>query len=127
MHDPEHIAVSIAEGIPHSLRLLLKDADPFCRYKSAECLFVLSCNFNGRKALVEQGIIKDLSILFDDDEVTARRNSHKAIEMLSEFPFGAEGIINLFLIKTLVEKLKTEIDDIKVSLNRNFQFLVLNL
>ena len=44
----------------------------------------------------------------------ARKNSHQTIEMISEFPFGAEGIVNLKLIKTLVEKLKVELDEIKV-------------
>lgn len=43
----------------------------------------------------------------------ARRNSHKAVEMVSEFSFGAEGIVDLKLIKTLVDKLKTELDDIR--------------
>ncbi len=88
MHDPEHIASSIAEGIPESLKKLLSDKDPFCRYKSAECLFVLSCNSNGRKAIVDQNIIHTLSILFDDQEAIARKNSHKTVEMVSEFSFG---------------------------------------
>ncbi len=43
LHDPEHIAVCIREGIPSSLKTLLKDQDSFCRFKSAECLYVLSC------------------------------------------------------------------------------------
>lgn len=45
----------------------------------------------------------------------ARKNAHKTVEMISELPFGAENIVNLRLIKVLVEKLKTEIDEIKVS------------
>lgn len=43
----------------------------------------------------------------------ARKNSHKTVEMVSEFAFGAEAIVELKLIKTLVDKLKTELDDIK--------------
>ena len=74
---------------------------------------MLSCNSNGRRAIIDQGIVKNLSVLFDDKEVMARKNSHKAIEMISEFSFGAEGIVNLKLIKTLVDKLKTELDDIR--------------
>jgi hypothetical protein len=105
--------VSITEGIPKSLETLLSDKDAFCRYKSAECLFVLSCNFNGRKAIVDQGIIKALSILFDDKEEMARINSHKTVQMVSELPYGSNGIIELSLIKKLVDKLNTEIEDIK--------------
>ncbi len=86
--------------------------------------------------MVEQGAIKELAVLFNDKEVMARKNAHQTIEMLSELPFGnifsfvkvshnilqdeslktigAEEIVNLKLIQTLVEKLKTEIDEIKV-------------
>lgn len=114
LHDPEHITVCIEEGIPNSLKNLLNDSDNFCRYKAAECLYVLSCNYNGRKSIVEQGIIKQLSNLFNDKENMARNNSHKTIEMLSELPFGAQNIVDLRLIKVLVEKLKTELDEIKL-------------
>ena len=110
LHDPEHIAVCITEGIPNSLKQLLSDKDSFCRYKSAECLYVLSCEFkltfnqsslsfyllrfdnlgnsNGRKAIIDQNIIPTLAVLFDDTEALARKNSHKTVEMVSEFPFG---------------------------------------
>lgn len=64
--------------------------------------------------MIDQGIVSELAVLFDDKEAMARKNAHKTIEMLSEFPFGAEGIVNLKLIKTLVDKLKTELDEIKV-------------
>ena len=114
LHDPEHIAVCIEEGVPNSLKELLNDPDHFCRYKSAECLYVLSCNNNGRKAIVEQGIIKQLSNLFNDSENMARKNSHQTVEMISELPFGAQNIVDLHLVKTLVEKLKTELDEIKL-------------
>ncbi len=114
LHDPEHIAVCIEEGIPRSLEILLSDADSFCRYKSAECLYVLSCNFNGRKAIVEQGVIKKLSVLFNDTDNMARKNSHMTVEMISELPFGAQNIVDLRLIKLLVEKLQSELDEVKL-------------
>ena len=88
LHDPEHIAVCIDHDVPKSLQTLLTDADPFCRYKSAECLFVLACNFNGRKSIVDNNIIPTLAILFDDQVVQARINAHKTVEMVSELPYG---------------------------------------
>jgi hypothetical protein len=45
-------------------------------------------NCNGRKALIDQELVIDLAVLFDDKDAMARKNSHKTIEMLSEFPFG---------------------------------------
>jgi hypothetical protein len=53
-----------------------------------------------------------LAELFVDEEVMARKNSHKAVEMVSELSFGANAIVELKLIETLVERLKHEIDEI---------------
>lgn len=53
-----------------------------------------------------------LAKLFEDEEVMARKNSHKTIEMVSELPFGAEAIVELHLIEQLVERLKHEVDEI---------------
>lgn len=113
LHDPEHIAVCIREGITRSLKALLKDEDSFVRYKAAECLYVFSCNSNGRTAIVEQDIISDLAVLFDDSVPIARKNAHLTIEMVSEVAFGADGIVQLKLIKKMVDKLKDELDEIK--------------
>ena len=55
-----------------------------------------------------------LSQLFDDKEDIARKNAHKAIERVSETPLGAEGIVLAGLVPTLVDKLRTEHDEIKV-------------
>ena len=93
---------------------------------------------------MEHAIIPTLAILFDDKEVTARKNAHKTVEMVSELPYGklilydfwgdlehrpwaswtlgADAINQLKLIKTLVEKLKTEVDDIKVSFALDWEF-----
>lgn len=96
-------------------------------------------NSNGRKAIIDEKIIPVLAQLFEDEEVMARKNSHKTIEMISELPFGksfscimkfdknqtlkisiyliysnkgAEAIVELRLIERLVERLKHEIDEI---------------
>lgn len=66
--------------------------------------------------------METLSKLFDDKEALARKNSHLTIEMLSELPFGADAIIRLHLIKTLIEKLKSELDEIKVIILETLHF-----
>jgi len=113
LHDPEHISTAILIGIPSSLKKLLADKDTFCRYKAAECLYVMSTHAIGRKAVVEKDIIEALAKLFDDKDNMTRKNAHRTIEMLSELPLGADAIIQQNLVKTLVEKLKTELDEIK--------------
>lgn len=113
LRDPEHIAAALREEIPSSLKKLLLDPDLTVRQKSTECLFVIAGHAIGRECFLEEGIIEALSQLFDDQEDIARRNAHQAIEMVSETPTGAQGIVGAKLVPTLVEKLKTELDEIK--------------
>ncbi|XP_050407994.1 radial spoke head 14 homolog [Patella vulgata] len=113
LHDPEHIATALREGIAESLKKLLCDPDITVRQKSTECLFVIAGHAIGRDAFLDHEIIKPVSNLFNDSEDIARKNAHKALEMISETPQGAEGIVACELVPTLVEKLKTELDEIK--------------
>ena len=69
----------------------------------------------GRDAFLDHSIIIPLSRLFDDGEDIVRKNAHKAIEMISETPPGAEGIVEAELVVKLVDKLRTEHDEIKVN------------
>lgn len=114
LHDPEHMADAIREGIPQSLRKLLSNKDLTVRQKSTECLYVMAGHAIGRESILNENIIIPLSELFDDREDIARKNAHKAIEMVSETPQGAEGIVNAKLVPKLVEKLSTEHDEIKM-------------
>ena len=113
LHDPEHIATALREGIATSLKQLLTDPDITVRQKSTECLYVIAGHAIGRDSFLDEEIIVPLSKLFDDSEDIARKNAHKALEQISETPPGAEGIVNAKLIPKLVEKLKTEHDEIK--------------
>ncbi|KAK3104197.1 hypothetical protein FSP39_025204 [Pinctada imbricata] len=113
LHDPEHIAEALRVGIAESLKKLLTDADLTVRQKATECLFVIGGHAVGRDAFLENQIITPVSKLFDDKEDIARKNAHKAVEMISETPLGAEGIVEANLIATLVKKLASEVDEIK--------------
>lgn len=113
LHDPEHIAEALRVGIAVSLKNLLIDPDLTVRQKSTECLFVIAGHAIGRDAFLDYQIIKPVSDLFDDAEDIARKNAHLAIEMVSETPPGAEGIVETGLVDTLVNKLNTELDEIK--------------
>ncbi|KAL3841941.1 hypothetical protein ACJMK2_020018 [Sinanodonta woodiana] len=122
LHDPEHIAEAFRVdmepseddiGIAASLKKLLSDPDITVRQKSTECLFIIAGHAIGRSAFLDHGIIPVISKLFDDKEDIARKNSHMAIEMLSETPQGAEGIVTAELVPILVRKLKEEVDEIK--------------
>jgi ATP-dependent protease Clp ATPase subunit len=116
LHDPEHIAEVLDSDVPEGLKKLLQDSDLTVRQKATECLFVIAGHANGRDSFLEKQIITPVSKLFDDKEDIARKNAHKAIEMISETPDGAWGIVKSNLIPKLVGKLRTEHDEIRVSL-----------
>ena len=55
-----------------------------------------------------------MCLQFNDAVYESRRNSHKAIEMLSHTNNGQNGIVEAGLLPILVEKLLEENDEIKV-------------
>lgn len=125
LHDPENIAEALKVGIAASLKSLLTDSDITVRQKSTECLYVLGSHAIGRDAFLEHAIITPVAKLFDDKEDVARKNAHMAIEMVSETPSGAQGIVEADLIATLVTKLKDEVDEIKKLILDTLHFCLL--
>ena len=119
---PEHIAAALREGITESLKNLLTDADVTVRRKSTECLYVIAGHAIGRDAFLENEVIVPLSKLFDDSEDIVRKNAHMALEQISETPVGADGIVEARLVPKLVEKLKSEHDEIKLLILDNLHF-----
>ncbi|XP_041367854.1 radial spoke head 14 homolog [Gigantopelta aegis] len=113
LHDPEHIAEALRCGIAESLCKLLSDPDITVRQKSTQCLYVIAGHAIGRDAFLDHEIIIPLSKLFNDQEDIARKNAHMAMEMVSETPPGAEGIVLAGLVDILVEKLQTELVEIQ--------------
>lgn len=113
LHDPEHIAEALQHGIQESLKTLLRDPDLTVRQKSTECLYIIAGHAIGREAFLKHNIVIPVSELFNDEEAIARKNAHMTIEMVAKTPPGAEGIAAASLIRTLVEKLITEVDEIK--------------
>lgn len=113
LHDPEHIAAALREGIVESLVQLLSDEDVTVRWKTTECLYVIACHAIGRQAFLTHSVIRPLSTLFDDAEDVVRKYTHLALEMASECTMVAEGILEEKLVPVLVSKVKTELDEIK--------------
>ncbi|XP_035690918.1 radial spoke head 14 homolog [Branchiostoma floridae] len=113
LHDPEHIAEALRVGVAESLKKLLSDKDPTVRHKTTEVLYVIATHNKGRDAFLDYGIIVPLSKLFDDSVDLARKNAHMAMEMMSEIPYGAAGVVEAQLVPKLVGKLRDELNEIK--------------
>lgn len=107
--------INIIALVIHCLLICLIQNYVFCSVVYIYFIFlILTGHAIGRDAFLDNGIIPPVAKLFDDKEDIARKNSHQAIEMISETPPGAEGIVNANLVPILVQKLSTEKDEIKV-------------
>ncbi|BFZ15849.1 hypothetical protein BsWGS_18888 [Bradybaena similaris] len=113
LHDPEKVVEAINHGISESLKGLLHDADNTVRYKAVECLCVMSGHIAGRDSFLKLESIYPLAKLFDDPSDVARKNTHLCLMRISQTPIGAECIVQAQFVETLVQKLQTELDEIK--------------
>lgn len=125
LHDPEFVNASIKIGIVGSLKKLLSDPDITVRQKSTECLFIIACCAVGRIALIRLEVIVPISKLFDDREMISRFNAHKVLEMVSENPLGALGIVDASLVPILVNNLLPEDDSIKLFILDSLHFCLM--
>jgi len=114
VHNAEYVTQTIKCAIIDSLKSLLKDEDAVVRMKTTEVLLIISGHAIGRQVLIEEEVIKPLSLLFDDACYEVRLNTHRTIEMVSSSPPGPSGIVECNLIPILINKLSTEVEDIKL-------------
>ncbi|KAA0184145.1 Rhabdoid tumor protein [Fasciolopsis buskii] len=115
LHDHEHIAESINEGVISSLDKLLSDPDIPCRAYATECFVVLCQHELGRVAFLENNILSSFFKLIKLTEVDiVRLNAHKAIELLSTSPDGADQIVEHGYIPLLIDCARDEVVEIKL-------------
>ncbi|XP_078277397.1 radial spoke head 14 homolog isoform X2 [Rhinoraja longicauda] len=125
VHDSELAYTAVVVGCLPNLKLLLKDDDATVRQKTTEIFYVLATHSIGRFAIMEFEAIAPLSELLNDPVDICRRNMHMALEMVSEIPSGAAAIVSNELVPLLVEKLKTELDEIQELILKTLHFCLL--
>lgn len=113
VHDPEIALEAMRLGCLESLKHLLRDVDSTVRMKTTEIFYRLATHNVGRVAFLKSDVILPLSQLFDEPVDVCRKNMHMAIEMMSEFPGGAVGLVEAGLIPRLVFKLTSELEEIQ--------------
>ncbi|TPP65283.1 Rhabdoid tumor deletion region protein [Fasciola gigantica] len=115
LHDHEHIAEAIKEGIIISLEKLLGDPDVPCRSYATECFVILCQHELGRVAFLENDILLSFYKLIKSTEVDiVRLNAHKVIELLSTSPDGAERIVQCGYVSLLIDCARNEVVEIKL-------------
>ncbi|CAH8845833.1 unnamed protein product [Trichobilharzia szidati] len=115
LHDPEHIAEAVNEGVVCSLNMLLKDPDVPCRAYSTECFVILCQHAIGRTAGLNHNILESFKplIAFNQPDII-RLNTHKAIELLTTDPLGAKAAVETKYIDLLIKCAEKEVDEIKI-------------
>ncbi|XP_069475951.1 radial spoke head 14 homolog [Ambystoma mexicanum] len=113
VHDPEFAYQAISIGFLESLKTLLCDEDRIIRQKTTEIFYLLANHNVGRDGFLRSDVILPLSQLLDDPVDLCRVNMHKAFAMLSEFPYGALGLVQAGLVPMLVKKLETEVVEVQ--------------
>ncbi|CAH8539060.1 unnamed protein product [Heterobilharzia americana] len=115
LHDPEHIAEAVNEGVICSLNMLLKDPDVSCRAYATEC-FVICCQHSiGRIAVLNHNIMESFKPLINYSQPDiVRLNTHKAIELLTVDPLGAKATVGSRYIDLLIKCAEKEVEEIKI-------------
>ncbi|KAL7065285.1 hypothetical protein AAHC03_05135 [Spirometra sp. Aus1] len=114
LHDHEHIAAAVHEGIIPSLKHLLRDKDVPVRAMAAECFIVFNQHAIGRKAFIDEDVLDVLKLLFSSYEPDiVRLNAHKAVELLSINPAHCQAIVDADLIPLLIACVEREYAEIK--------------
>ncbi|XP_031425813.1 radial spoke head 14 homolog [Clupea harengus] len=116
VHDPERAYETIQKDSLEILKVLLKDEDAAVRTKTTEVLYLLATHNVGREAFLRYNVVGPLSDLLDEPVDACRRNMHRALKMVAEFPAGAACIVAHNLVHNLVEKVTMESVDIRALL-----------
>lgn len=95
-------------GIVSSLKQLLSHADALVRQLSAEVLILFARHAVGRTCLLAAELPSQLMKSFEDEDDLVRRQVHEVLQLLSMTNEGAETIMRLGLVPTLVQKLIVE-------------------
>uniref|UniRef100_UPI0000567892 radial spoke head 14 homolog n=1 Tax=Danio rerio TaxID=7955 RepID=UPI0000567892 len=113
LHDPERAYEAIFSECLEILKVLLQDEDSLIRVKTTEVLYVLASHSMGRDAFLNFDIVGPLANLLDDPEIACRKNVHRALNRIAEFPLGAVFMVNKGLVPKLVPKISIEEENIR--------------
>ncbi|XP_018614818.1 radial spoke head 14 homolog isoform X2 [Scleropages formosus] len=113
VHDPEKAFEAISSGCLEKLKALLQDADNTVRVKTTEVLYLLAAYNLGRGAVLKHDVVALLSDMLDEPVDACRKNVHRVLELLAQFPAGADCVLSLGLVPRLVMKLSEEQEEIQ--------------
>ncbi|XP_043103052.1 radial spoke head 14 homolog [Puntigrus tetrazona] len=113
VHDHERAYEAILSGCMERLKVLLQDEDDLVRLKTTEVLYVLASHSLGRDAFLKFDIVGPLAKLIEDPVNACRKNMHRALNRIAEFPSGAVFMVSMGLVPRLVLKVSDEEESIR--------------
>lgn len=102
------IVNALHSDLPLRVRDALESEDKNEREHASWVFIQFSKIALGKKYITENGIIKELAVLFNDPVERIRRNAYEALIHLSEQREGCESVTNEGIIQILVDRLITE-------------------
>ncbi|XP_038859465.1 radial spoke head 14 homolog [Salvelinus namaycush] len=124
VHDPKRAYEAIHKGCLERLKVLLQDRDSSVRIKTTEVFYLLAAHNVGREAFLTWDVVAPLSDLLDEPVDACRKNMHRALKMVAEFPAGAMCMVTLGLVPRLVMKLPVEQEEIRALILATLSYCV---
>ncbi len=102
------IVQALSSDLPLRVREALESEDVNEREHASWVFIQFSKVAIGKRYITDNGIIKELAVLFNDRSERIRRNAYEALIYLSEQREGCESVANEGILQILVDKLITE-------------------
>ncbi|KPP72588.1 hypothetical protein Z043_108396, partial [Scleropages formosus] len=92
------------------LKALLQDADNTVRVKTTEVLYLLAAYNLGRGAVLKHDVVALLSDMLDEPVDACRKNVHRVLELLAQFPAAQANVFEVVLYDDIRYGIKHKLD-----------------
>jgi len=110
-HQADKVNMALDANILAELVKCFKEKDDVIRELASRAVLKAACTDHGREIIIHQKAVADIKTLFDDAEVSIRKNAYISLINLAEFRFGIDNVIDSGILPTLVDKLVLEKDE----------------
>ncbi|XP_028852641.1 radial spoke head 14 homolog isoform X2 [Denticeps clupeoides] len=114
VHEPGRVYEAVQTGFVDVLKDLLKDTDSVVRVKTTEVFYLLASQNVGREAFLSSNVLGPLVALLDHPVDACRKNTHRVLKTIAEFPTGAAYLVAQGVVPRLVQQVVGEREDIRV-------------
>ena len=107
-HQADKLNFALESDILKQLVRCFTERQDIIRELASHAVLKVASTERGREILVQQGIIRDVRRLFDDEVVRIRHNAYACLINLGQFTYGVDSVIEFEIVPVLVDKLILE-------------------